>query len=377
MAPLPRAVVFSGLLITALAVGLRGGHSDVAIAGQSKAFTAAGEGHRLVYGLATGYGPHDAQHVHVINADGSGHKALTKGPHVRHYKVAAAPDGRWISFEREPPDGRTVNVIKPDGSGITRLLPGGSGVVGSPDRPWAPDGKTLLVHEGLGTVVTLHIVNPDTGEVRRLPRAAVGADPAWSPDGRRLAGLRFDRGEVSALAVLNIVSGRRVVLARPRGPEGRIGWPTWLHGGRRLVFKRWDLDHVTDGLWIVNAGGGGERRLIKGRIEANERFPVLSPAADKIAFTTVGTDGAIRIEVVKADGTGRRVLFRQPKAPLGRRSHCCLQPAWSPDGRKIAYLRDRMRPQRKEVWIMNADGTGKKRLTRRGFADYLTWLPGG
>ena len=100
-----------------------------------------------------------------------------------------------------------------------------------------------------------------------------------------------------------------------------------------------------------------------------------SPSADmdaapsgRIAFSDriIGKVDAYRIVVVNAQGV-RRVL---PLAP----GHS-FTPAWSPDATKIAFVSAGYNYERPEVWVMNADGTGQRRLTRKG--DEPAWSPDG
>ncbi len=52
-------------------------------------------------------------------------------------------------------------------------------------------------------------------------------------------------------------------------------------------------------------------------------------------------------------------------------------PAWSPDGRRIAWTRGGRGPEG-EIWVMNADGSGKRQVTINGFSDYnASWSPDG
>ena len=76
-------------------------------------------------------------------------------------------------------------------------------------------------------------------------------------------------------------------------------------------------------------------------------------------LTRVTPDGA-EVYVMNADGSGKRNLTRNPgnDGPRGWGAN------WSPDGRKITFVSDRDGAY--EVYVMNADGSGQRRLTHRG-----------
>src|SRR5262245_6673677 len=83
--------------------------------------------------------------------------------------------------------------------------------------------------------------------------------------------------------------------------------------------------------------------------------PAWSPNGAKIAFMSDRDGGDIEIYVMNADGSNQT---RLPNAP-GRHAH----PSWSPDGKQIYFQspRDGRQPQ---VYVMNADGSNQRRLTR-------------
>ncbi len=85
-----------------------------------------------------------------------------------------------------------------------------------------------------------------------------------------------------------------------------------------------------------------------------------------IAFTKVAEDSKTPpdIYLVRSDGSGLR------RVAVGARG-----PAWSPDGARIAYASESARGG---VWVMNADGSGKQRVTPApGGADWVAWSPDG
>lgn len=85
-----------------------------------------------------------------------------------------------------------------------------------------------------------------------------------------------------------------------------------------------------------------------------------------IAFTRVASaaEGSMDICSVRSDGRGLRRLAADARGP-----------AWSPDGSKIAYT---SLSARGGVWVMSADGSGKRRVTSApGGADWVAWSPDG
>ena len=80
-------------------------------------------------------------------------------------------------------------------------------------------------------------------------------------------------------------------------------------------------------------------------------------------------DGNGEVYAIDADGSGPRNLTQHPAKDV--------RPAWSPDGRRIAFVS--RRDGNSEVYVMNADGSGKRNLTRDRASDddYPTWSPDG
>ena len=96
------------------------------------------------------------------------------------------------------------------------------------------------------------------------------------------------------------------------------------------------------------------------------RFPSWSPDGKKIVFVSE-RDGNPEVYVVNADGSGLRNLTRHP----GYDS----DPAWSPEGRKVAFVTKR--DGNFEVYVMKADGSDQRNLTRNPAPDRSpVWSPG-
>ncbi|MBI4542840.1 MAG: PD40 domain-containing protein [Gemmatimonadetes bacterium] len=236
--------------------------------------------------------------------------------------------------------------INTDGSGITRL----SDLCGERGT-WSPDGAKLAdVVEDLATgqEPTEIVVSGVGGSGRILfyiSPATDDSDPAWSPDGTKLA--FASRGDIYVINAdgsgLRNLTNERALLA----------WdPAWSRDGTRLAFvSRWDI-------YVVNADGSGVMRLTDHPAwDANPRW---SPDGTKLAFLSERDDTLRRVDrrkeiyAINADGSGLRNLTNDPA------DDCCF--AWSPDGSKLAFVSDRRGD--KEIYIVNSDGSG---LTQYGF----------
>jgi Tol biopolymer transport system component len=155
---------------------------------------------------------------------------------------------------------------------------------------------------------------------------------------------------------------------------GKGSTPSWSPDGRRLAFHRYIRGRNSE-IFVVGVEGRNERRLT--RHPAEELWPVWSPDGRRLAFVST-RDGSWEIFVVNADGSGvRQVTRRLASTELN------VTPAWSPDGRVIAFSSTRT-PENPEIYVVRPDGKGLRRLTRtKGSVEVLgddgfpSWSPDG
>jgi len=142
------------------------------VAGQSPAWSPDGE--RIAYckreGLS-GFGQ-----IHLINADGSGHKQLTM-LEGGAYGPDWSPDGNTIAFTASG----TILVMDKNGQGVRKII-GGYGA------RWSPDGKQLVFLQYSAGHGSICIVNADgTGARRVIEDNSSVLEAAWFPDGKSIA----------------------------------------------------------------------------------------------------------------------------------------------------------------------------------------------
>lgn len=178
---------------------------------------------------------------------------------------------------------------------------------------------------------------------------------------------RSDRDGEPDLFTLDVVTGATTKLTTSAGfAELQPAWSP--DGGRILYVRRARLSGRPD-LFVMNANGRGRTRLTSTPVP--ERDPSWSPDGTGLVYAARTAPGEpFRIFVARADGSGREQLTSQ-------KAGSDTAPVWSPDGTRIAFVSDRD-GRFPELYLMNADGTGVKRLTTNALIDANpSWSPDG
>jgi Tol biopolymer transport system component len=237
------------------------------------------------------------------------------------------------------------------------------------------NGRIAFVREG-----RLFTIKPNSTGLRLLtPSTSERSLPTWSADGSRIAFLRYTRRGSAVLVVRADGSKLRRLSGFTRG---FLSPAAWRPGGRQVVYHDVLADEtpVVGAVKLANADGSGERNLTGyGDLNAN---PDWSPTGRQIVFERDaggipgGPPGQADSEIwrMQADGSAATRLTHNDVLDDG--------PAWSPDGRRIAFARTvEGGPDGDlgaDLWIMNSDGSSQTQLTTStGFVKQPQWSPNG
>ena len=309
-------------------------------------------------------------HIWTIHPDGSGLKQITTG-HGDDREPRISPDGTRIAFssDRAFEGSYDIWVAELATGKLTRRT---ATPADEYEPAWSSDGKEIAFVSGVGINGTTIRAVTDGGQERTLVTAPTGArvnSPSWAPDGNRVAYEQF-----AANKSLLMVSGKPV----GKGDDVFPFPATWLPGDRLLYAGN-------GGIHIANLETGKTEDIPFEAHFTLHRPPYRHKPFD---FDSKASKDVKGIVSPALSPNGKQVVFEalnqlwlmdiggKPRQ-LTNDKFYKEDPAWSPDGRRIAYSSDKAGTE--DLYVMDLPAGSEKRVT--AFANSAevaaAWSPDG
>jgi Tol biopolymer transport system component len=264
-------------------------------------------------------------------------------------------DEPWIAYQWVRAGGDGIYLMRPDGTDSHELLPDATYNAFHPD--WSPDGARIAFDAETGGGNEIWVVNADGTNplaiVQRSTDCAIScgevAFPAWSPDGSKVAFVRFQLGasglEAAVIEVQDVASGdRRVLFMAPS--KTALNYPRWSSDGRSIVFEmtRYPDTQINIGtatgsaIAVIDVTREGAKPVVLTDWSMYATYPDWRPGSDEILFSTYdlgefqATDEPSNLYTIKPDGSGQAAL-----TTFGKAEQRATQPTWTPDGSRIIF----------------------------------------
>jgi Tol biopolymer transport system component/tRNA A-37 threonylcarbamoyl transferase component Bud32 len=276
-----------------------------------------------------------------------------------------SPDGKEIAFIRCAPSSCGIFALRVDDGSERRLRELRS------DRynalAWSPDGRSLVYGERPSTFepYALFELSVQDSSIHRLTAPVSGEIGdlrfAFSADGKALAFIRLEPGGPGVYVLSRATGTVKPVLLRQQEWFGGVAWSA---DARHLIVSA--NQRGIRRLWRLRLDGGGLESL--DIVGEDAYYP--SVLGTRLLFVRSFNDWDLSWLPMSGEKLQAPVSFASSTRPD-------LDPAFSPDGRRLAFVSERSGSR--ELWVSDADGAGASQLTslRGPLVGRPSWSPDG
>ena len=344
--------------------------------------------------------------IWIMNRDGSKLRQVSKEKFRLLNNPVFTVDGQYLIARKHFVNTRSLGA----GEMWRYHISGGNGINVNDRRNWqhdggepdvSPDGRYLYYSQDVspgnyyqynrdpyGTIYAIHRIDFETGEKTTVTSGPGGAaTPQVSPDGNNLAFIRRV-GLKTALFIKDLATGNERMLYDNLNKDAQETWAifgvhpgfAWTPDGKNIIIT------AKGGFWNISVSSGNAKPIpftaeinmdltipytIKNEV-GGDRFKInvlrhtrVSPDGKKVVFNALG-----KLYIANVDGSGRKLLTKQ---------HNGLEytPAWSPDGKQIAFT-TWSDAKRGQIAIVNING-GKPKFLKLDKGHYFdpSWSSDG
>lgn len=266
---------------------------------------------------------------------------------------SVSPRGDAIAFVSNRAGTYDVYIASTDGSQLMRVTENAE----SESAPfWTLDNRVVFSvwADNVSTIYAASARSP----VPTIIGKVNGRQPIITPDGKKVI---YSSGQYPSLQVEESALDGTGVRQLSKSPSPQFN-AVYSPDQSQIAFARSDSTRQLQ-VWVMNADGSGERQLTRfSADEGSPQWPAWSPDGSRLAIQsgkynrnapTENTAHIWVIDVKTATGT---------KLSAHTTPYLDETPSWFPDGKSIAFQSNRS--GRMEVWVMNADGTGARQVTK-------------
>ena len=261
---------------------------------------------------------------------------------------------KQIAFGASTDAGVQVFRVNPDGTGLVQV----SSWPESSMPTWSPSRTRIAFSRMVAGNRMIRLMTIDGTLITQLGE---GYYPRWSPDSTRIVFQRHPDGGPPQVFVMNANgTGVQQLTSHPYGAL----LPSWSPDSKKIVFAAPPEVPGSAGeleVWVMNDNGSNQHQVTSCTANGIKcTSPDWHPVAgdNRIVYSVSPFGSSMsQVRTIRANGTDDTVLRNVPGFTLAK------FPVWSPDGTRIAYFDKPPHAAEPDIYVLNEDGTGVKRVT--------------